>query len=436
MNYYIIGIKGSGTSSLASLLYDLGNNVVGYDDSLGYKYTMEGLNKRNIKVYHGEEYPELDKNTIVTASAAIHEDHKEIKRLKELGYQIIPYKDVMADLTKKMKSICVCGTHGKTTTTLMLSKIFDQAFGCSYFVGDGTGHGNQESDLFVVESCEFNRHFLSYSPKNVLLTNIELDHTETYHDINHIIIAFQEFVDKAYGDVVLCGDDSNIRKLKCLKAHYYGFDNNNDLVIKNKIVKDNSTQFDVYYQQEYYDHYVVKMFGDHLILDAAGAILMSILYQVPKNIIKEVLEHFHAPKRRFSETIIGNNIIIDDYAHHPTEIRVTYDSAHQKYPDKKIIAIFLPNTYSRTEALFDDFVKALSLYDKAYLMEISCDRENKEDYPNISSEKIKDVLDNSEMIDLENVNKLLENENSVFCFMSCANINPMIEKFKALLNDK
>ena len=247
-----------------------------------------------------------------------------------------------------------------------------------------------------------------------------------------MIQTFQEFVNKTKNNVVICGDDANSLKLQVKKALYYGFDAHNDLVIQNKRVVDNKTYFDVYYQGSIFDSYAVSMFGDHLLLDSCAAIAISILYDIPKEIIKNVLENFVPAKRRFNETIIGSNVIIDDYAHHPTEIRVTFDSAHQKYPNKQIIAVFLPNTYSRTEALFDDFVKSLSLYDKAYVMEISCDREKKEDYPNISSQKLVDSIPNSEMISLDSVNKLADYHDCVLCFMSCAYISPMIEKAKSL----
>ena len=434
MNFYIIGIKGSGMSALACLLHDLGNKVSGYDDSTGYKFTMEGLEKRNIKIYHSDDAPtDLPSNTIITCTAAIREEHPEIVRLNNLGFNVIPYKDVMSFVTRVMKSLCVCGTHGKTTTTLMLSEILNKAYGCSYFVGDGTGHGNTRNNHLVIESCEFNRHFLSYYPENVILTNIELDHTETYPNIDIMIEAFQEFIDKAKNKVVLCGDDENILKLKSGKALYYGFNDNNDLVIKNRKVENNKTCFDIYYEEKLFDHYEINMFGDHLVLDCAGAILMSIIYNVDKKIIKETLESFNPPKRRFNETILGDNVIVDDYAHHPTEIKVTYDSAHQKYPDKKVIAVFLPNTYSRTEALFDDFVKALSLYDKAYVMDISSDRETQREYPNINSDKLIEMIPGSEKISLETIDKLKNVHNTVICFMSCAYISPMVIKAKEIL---
>ena len=432
MKYYFIGIKGSGMSTLANLLHDLGNTVVGYDDSVGYKFTMEGLEKRGIKIYHGNVYPALDKDTIVTYTAAINESHHEVRRMKSLGYRIVTYKDLMGRVTSKFETTCVCGTHGKTTTSLMISDILSKSLGCSQFVGDGSGFGNRKSNLLVMESCEYNKHFLSYFPYNTVITNIELDHTETYPTIDDMIEAFQLFVNKTKNKVIVCGDDENALKLNVNNPIYYGFNDNNDLQIRNKEVFDNKTKFDVYYHGELFDHYETNMFGNHLVLDAVGAIAVGILYDVDKKIIKEVLENFVFAKRRFNETIISDNVIIDDYAHHPTEIKVTYDSAHEKYPDKKIIAVFMPNTYSRTEALFDDFKKSLSQYDKAYITDIKCDRERQEDYPNINSDKLIDVIHDAEKISLETIDKLKHYHNTVICFMSCANISPFVEKTKEL----
>ena len=434
MKYYLIGIKGSGMSALASLLFDLGNTVVGYDDSIEYKFTLEGLNKRNIKIYHDDEFiPEKD--YIVCYSNAINENHKEIKRLKELKLKMIKYQDLIGSLTKKYDTISISGTHGKTTTSLMISSIIDSVYGCNYFVGDGRGHGEKDNKLFVLESCEYNKHFLSYYPKTLVITNIELEHTECYKDIDDIINNFNILANRTSDNLVLCGDDENVLKIKSdTNTYYYGFNDNNDLIAKNIILNEFGSTFDVYYKGEYFETFKLNLFGKHMVLNSLACILVCILYNIDKNIIKEKLLEFKGATRRFNETIIKDTIIIDDYAHHPTEIKATLDSARQKYSNKKIIGVFLPNTYSRTKDFMNDFVNILSKFDKAYVMDIKCDRENPNDYPGITSDTLISKIKNSEKIDINSVNKLLEYKDSVICFMSCANITPIIEEFKKILN--
>src|SRR5574344_2712693 len=156
MKYYCIGIKGAGMSTLANILYDLGNDVTGYDDSTTYKYTEEGLNKRNITIFH--EAHNIDLDTIVTYSKAFKGDHPEIKRIHELGLTVREYNDVVGDVTKLFETIGVCGTHGKTTTSLLISDVLKNTIGCNYFVGDGTGYADKKNKLFVIESDEFNKH--------------------------------------------------------------------------------------------------------------------------------------------------------------------------------------------------------------------------------------------------------------------------------------
>ena len=170
-----------------------------------------------------------------------------------------------------------------------------------------------------------------------------------------------------------------------------------------------------------------------MILDALACIMTCILYQVPKELIKEKLEIFQGATRRFNETKIKNTIIIDDYAHHPTEIKTVLDSAKQKYPNKKIIAVFLPNTYSRTKDFLNDFIKVLNEFDYSFVMDIKCDREDPKDYPGISSDSIINKLNHGNKLSKETINLLNKYQNDVICFMSCANITPIIEEFKKQL---
>ena len=433
MKYYCIGIKGSGMATLAEILFDLGHEVSGYDDYKEHKFTQEGLDKRGIKIYYDSTH-DIPKDTIVTYSKAFSIDHPEIKRVKSLGLKIIAYNELLGKLSSEFKTIGVSGTHGKTTTSTMISHVLGETKGCNYFIGDGSGFADRKNELFTLESCEFNRHFLAYHPYYAIVTNIELEHTECYKDIDEIIKTFEEFANKAHY-VIACGDDKNVRKMN-LKNNvtYYGFDDCNDVVCKNVTLDE--SKFDVYIKGELYGHFDIPLFGNHMILNALACITVCNMEGVDTEKIHSLLHTFKNAKRRFKEKKFGSVVTIDDYAHHPTEIRVTIESARQKYPNKEIVAVFLPNTYSRTKALMSDFISALKTADKAYVMDIHCDRERKEDYPGVSSDEIIKNVPNAEKISLDTVDKLLKHKNAAICFMSCTNIYELLDKYEALLLNK
>lgn len=431
MKYYCIGIKGAGMSTLANILHDLGYEVSGYDDVVEHKFTEEGLNKRGIPIYYGPH--DIDNDTIVTFSKAFREDHKEIKRIKELGLTIRNYNDVVGDITNMFDTVGVSGTHGKTTTSLLISHIINNTLGCNYFVGDGTGFATKDNKIFVIESDEYNKHFLAYHPSIAVVTNIELDHVECYDGLEDIINTFKIFGNKA-NFVVACGDDKNIRKISFdKKTIYYGFNEENDVVAKNVELTKEGSSFDVYMDGIFYHHFELPLYGNHMILNALSAIIVCNHYGISKEDIHDYMKTFKGAKRRFKEEVFGDIVTIDDYAHHPTEIKVTLEAARQKYPDKEVVSIFLPNTYSRTEALMDEFVEVLTNADKSYIMDIHCDRERQEDYPGVSSDTLIERVPNSEKVSVDDVEKLLKHKNSVICFMSCTNIYVLLEKYKELL---
>lgn len=435
MKYYCIGIKGSGMATLAEILFDLGHEVSGYDDYKEHKFTQEGLDKRGIKIYYDSTH-DIPKDTIVTYSKAFSTDHPEIKRVKSLGLKIIAYNELLGKLSSEFKTIGVSGTHGKTTTSTMISHVLGETKGCNYFIGDGSGFADRKNELFTLESCEFNRHFLAYHPYYAIVTNIELEHTECYKDIDEIIKTFEEFANKAH-HVIACGDDKNVRKMNLKNdVTYYGFDDCNDVVCKNVTLDESGSKFDVYIKGELYGHFDIPLFGNHMILNALACITVCNMEGVDTEKIHTLLHTFKNAKRRFKEKKFGNVVTIDDYAHHPTEIKVTIQSARQKYPNKEIVAVFLPNTYSRTKALMSDFISALKTADKAYVMDIHCDRERKEDYPGVSSDEIIKNVPNAEKISLDTVDKLLKHKNAAICFMSCTNIYELLDKYEALLLNK
>lgn len=436
MKYYCIGIKGTGMSTLAQILYDLGNDVTGYDDEKGHKFTEKGLEEREIEIFYDQTHP-IDPDTIVTYSVAFQEDHPEMKRVKTLGLKIKKYNELMGEVISLFKSIGVSGTHGKTTTSSIIKHILENSVGCNYFIGAGDGKVSPNNEYFVVESDEFNKHFLAYHPMYSIITNIEEEHLECYKDIDDIRNSFEIFANQTARLVVANGDNDEVRKINyATKVKFYGFGFNNDIVIKNMKLESDGSRFDLDIDHEFYGSFEIPLYGKHMIQNAAAAIAICKELGIEKEIIYNSLKDFVNAKRRFAISKVGNTTIIDDYAHHPTEIKSTLEAVRQKYKDKRIVVVFKPNTYSRTQMFKDQFVDALNTADKAYLTEIDCDREYAYDYPGVTSRLIVDSLRDGEMISEETIDKLGKELNSVICFMSCAYMESLINCFKEYVYKK
>lgn len=433
MKYYCIGIKGTGMSTLAQILSDLGNEVSGYDDAKGHKFTQDGLEERNIPIYYDENH-ELSKDTVVTYSAAFKEDHKEIQRVKSLGLTIKKYNEIMGDVIDMFETIGVSGTHGKTTTSSLIRHLLEETVGCNYFIGAGDGYAIKDNKYYVVESDEFNRHFTAYHPTYSIITNIEAEHLECYKDIDDIRNTFEIFANQTKKMVIANGDNEEVRKINYkTKVLFYGFNENNDIVIKNVLLEETGSSFDLYINDKLYGHFTIPLYGKHMVMDATAAIVMVKEIGLEKDTIEKLLKTFHNAKRRFAIEKVDNSIIIDDYAHHPTEIKVTLEAVRQKYPNKRLVVVFKPNTYSRTKDFKDDFTNALKIADKVYLTEIECNREKQEDYPGVTSSIIVDNLKGSEIISEETIDKLENEKDSVVCFMGCAYVDGLINAYKKII---
>ena len=433
MKYYCIGIKGTGMSTLAQILYDLGNQVSGYDDAREHKFTQVGLDERNIPIYYDNNH-EIDKDTIVTYSVAFKDDHPELVRVREMGLTVKKYNEIMGDVVSLFTTIGVSGTHGKTSTSSLIRHILEPTVGCNYFIGAGDGKATLDNKFYVVESDEFNRHFTAYHPTYSIITNIEAEHLECYKDIDDIRETFEIFANQTEKLIIANGDNDEVRKINYkTPVKFYGFDEDNDIVIKNMKLSEAGSQFDLYVDKEFYGNFNVPLYGEHMVSNATAAIMICREVGLEKEQIEKLLETFKNAKRRFAEEKVGDVIIIDDYAHHPTEIKVTLEAARQKYPNKRLVAVFKPNTYSRTKDFTDEFVEALSIADKVYLTDIDCNRERKEDYPGVTSHLIVDKLDGAEIIDVESIDKLKNEEGSVICFMSCAYVDTLIAAYKEII---
>jgi len=437
MKYYMAGIKGAGMSALALLLSDLGFDVVGYDDAKDHRFTEDKLIDRGIKIY-SEENDELDSDSIVIYSPALKLDtHPELIKATNMGLKIYEYQEMLGKLTKKFETICISGCHGKTTTTSMLSHIMSNIDKCNYLIGDGRGHGDRESNKFILESCEYRRHFLEYDPEYVIITNIDMDHTDYYKSMDDMILAYQEFANKADKMIIACGDDPYTHMLEVNpQIYYYGLNEDNDIKAVDVEYRNDGTSFDVYVEDEYYGHFDLPLFGKHMLLNALAVIAVCHYERYDAREVAKVLKTFKGAERRFKETFIGNNVIIDDYAHHPTEVKVTIKGARQKYPDKKVIAVFKAHTFSRVQEFSEDFATALNLADKAYVMDINYDREDPNDYPEIDAYTIIDKLDNGDYIEQGMSDKLMEYDNAVILFMSSKEIYLLEEEYMKKLEER
>lgn len=428
--YYFIGIKGTGMASLALILHDLGYTVVGSDKDEHF-FTEMPLVERNIPIYSFNKN-NLKEGMKVVQGNAFSDDHEEVKMAKELGLEIYSYQDMVGELTRQFKTIGVSGCHGKTTTTSMVAHVLNNTKGSNYLIGDGTGYAKLGNDYFALEACEYKRHFLHYSPYYAIITNIELDHIDYYKDIDDVVLAYQQYADKALKMVITCGDDLYTRNIKSDKIVYYGLGEDNDIVAKNVEFRNDGTSFDVYIDGDFYGRFELPLYGQHMLLNSLAVIAVCYYEGLSAEDVSKYLKTFEGAKRRFKEKVINDIVTIDDYAHHPTEVEVTIKAARQKYPQKEIVAVLLIHTYSRARKFKQEFADALNLADKAYVMDVYVDRfEDVEPFP--ASELIAE-LDNGEYIDFNMPHKLLEHKDAVILFMSSKEIYVLQGAYEKLLN--
>ena len=431
--YYFIGIKGAGMASLASVMSDLGYKVSGSDIPKHF-FTEECLNERKIKIYDYNK-DNITSDLIIVKGASIKEDNEELIKARELNLEILEYNEMVGKLTDIFKTICVCGCHGKTTTTNMLAVGLSEELKMNYLIGDGTGYAKKYNEFFALESCEYQRHFLAYNPYYTIITNIDLDHVDYYKDIDDLKDAYTEFANKTKKLVIACGDDEITRSIKLEKdIVYYGFNKDNNVRAVNVRYSEEGTKFDVIIDNYEYGKFDLPIYGKHQVLDALAVIAVAYYEKVDSKVINDNLSKFTGAKRRFTITSVKDNVIIDDYAHHPNEVKALIDATRQKFNDKKLVGIFQPHTFTRTKQFASDFVKIFATLDYIYLLDIFPAREKQEDYPDITSKIITDRLDNSEIITIDDAKKLTKYDNTAFIFMSPNDLSKLENELIRLLN--
>lgn len=420
---HFIGIKGSGMASLAEIVADLGETVTGSDIDK-YIFTQKPLEERNIPIYPFDP-KNIQENSTVIIGNAFGEDHPEVKQARSMpSVTCYRYHEYLGKLVGDYTSISVAGTHGKTTTTGLLAHVMQQIAPSGYLIGDGTGEMPKDSRYFVLESCEYQRHFLAYHPDYAIITNIELDHVDYYRDIEDYISAFEEFANQVKKGVVLFGDEENTRSLNLHVNHlFYGLHDQNDVQARNVVENSEGTSYDVYLHDYFFGSFKLPFVGKPFLWNSLGTIAVGIMEGISAEQLQDALASFPGVKRRFNIEVNGDNVYIDDYAHHPTAVRLTIEAARTRFPNKKLIAVFKPDRYSRIFYFMDEFAKAFDEADEVYLCHFPKNAA-KEAGIDITIQDLADRMENVRVIqeDEEAASELAKRGPAVYLFMSSKDI--------------
>jgi len=367
---HFVGIGGYGMSALAKILHKMNYIVTGSD--LNESKITKRLGEMGVEIFYYHSPENIEDADLVVYSTAIPESNPEIHAAKENNIILWHRSELLAYLINTKYGIAVAGTHGKTTTTAMISLILEKAgldptavIGGELTDFDGNAKLG-ESDYLVAEACESDHSFLRYKPFLAVVTNVEADHLEYYDGsfdkIKETYINFLKNI-KDEGIALLCGDDSSLQEIKkqySLGCVTYGIKEQSDYMAGDIQLKNRGSVFNVYYKGEKLSEIELGVPGEYNIYNALAAIAVARQLGIDFHKIKDILRNFKGAQRRFQ--IVGEAegiTIVDDYAHHPTEIKETLKAAKSS-DSKRIIAVFQPHRYSRTYYLFNDFVKSFS----------------------------------------------------------------------------
>ena len=382
---HFVGIGGSGMIGIAYLLLRKGYKVSGSD--INKSKPLSDLKKIGAKVSYTHNEKNIGKADLVVMSSAIKTSNPEYRSAKRKGITIIPRAQMLGSLMRGYESIAIAGSHGKTTTTSMIANIFSEALlSPTYIVGGkvlGIGKNSElgSGNYLIAEADESDGSFLHLQPDVGVFTNIDNDHLSYYdNDMDKLLNSFQMFAENIpfYGALIVNEDDKNVRKVAkriSRRQISFGFSTTSDYQISNATYKNNYQSFNLTDHIKQKKHlFSLPMPGKHNLYNAAAAITASIEEGIPIKSIRQGLKNFKGVSRRFEKHEIKINkkkiILIDDYGHHPEEIRSTINAIQQAFPKKKICMIFQPHRYTRTAQLYNDFIDVLSMPDALLLFNI------------------------------------------------------------------
>lgn len=431
--YHFVGIKGTGMSALAQILHNTGHHVQGSDVDK-YFFTQEALDELKIDILPFSRQ-NIKPGMTVIAGNAFSDTHEEIDEALKQGVEVIRYHTFLGEYMNAFTSIGITGSHGKTSTTGLLAHVMQGAEPTSFLIGDGSGKGEKNAKYFVFEACEYRRHFLSYHPDYAIMTNIDFDHPDYFNSVDDVFEAFQEMARQVNKAIIAYGDDEQLQKIQAeVPVLFYGFGEGNDFQARNIEKSTAGTKFDVFVRNDFYASIEIPAYGDHNILNALSVIAICHYEDIDTAILQRQLANFNGVKRRFSEKNMGSQVLIDDYAHHPVEIKATINAAKQKYPGRQIVAVFQPHTFTRTRTFLQEFSESLGEADKVYLCDIfGSARENQGE---LTIETLKDKIQGAELIKEEHTAPLLMLDDAVLLFMGAGDIQKFQIAYENLLNQQ
>ncbi len=380
---HLAGIGGVSMSPLAEVLHGMGLQVQGSDQS--DSAAVERLRQLGIAVHVGHQASDIDGAEFVVRTAAIHDDNPEIAAARTLGIPVFERAEAWGAIMRQYENaLCIAGTHGKTTTTSMATHIFMDAQADPTVMIGGTlpmlhsGYRVGGGQTIILESCEYCNSFLSFFPTVAVILNIEEDHLDFFKDLEDIKTSFRRFAQLALpeGRVVANGDDVNtMDALAGLPLFTFGFGAEADCRAENLTWRQGRGDFDIVVDGALYTHLSLEVAGRHNVYNALAAAAAAYALGVPGEAVRRGLEAFSGAGRRFEyKGEVNGARIYDDYAHHPGELHALLEMAHT-LGCRRVICAFQPHTYTRTRALFDDFVRELKAADVLVLTEIYAARE-------------------------------------------------------------
>jgi len=366
-NIHLIGIGGSGMSGIAEILVNLGFTVTGSD--LRKTPVTERLESFGVRVFIGHAEENIAGCDAVVYSSAVRQNNPEILAAREAKIPVIGRPEMLAELMRMKYGICIAGTHGKTTTTSMTGMVLTRGnIDPTVIVGGRvTGYGGGakigQSHYLVLEADEYDRTFLKLTPVIAVVTNIDLEHLDCYHDMEDISAAFLEFVNKVpfYGSVILCIDDTGVQGIipsVTRRMISYGISCQADIRAENLVFREVTSAFDVFSRDEYLGKVSLGIPGVHNIRNALAAVAVGLEMGLPFKTVSEALGEFKTVERRFE--VKGEEcgvMIVDDFAHHPSEIIASLEGVHAGF-DRRVVAVFQPHLYTRTRDFHGEFGRA------------------------------------------------------------------------------